>query len=185
MFNPIESAITFIASGITQEIRSKTQKSDHPLFVWSDPKKLAFLELVITSENLVHSFHRIAGGRAAPPLYTGTLSANWYVSGKTAAHKLICKRYKCSPPLVSTVHVFFLRNFEISTTIYFEIFLIQEWEYGHRLALYYIRTSQLRLHTLSGLVADDSLEDCTISLTFSAGRVPSSFSQRSKKKISY
>jgi acid phosphatase len=76
MYNPIVSPVTFIVSGITQEIRSKIQKPDHPLFVWSDPKKLAFLELVITSENLVYSFHRSAGGRAAPPLYTGTLSAN-------------------------------------------------------------------------------------------------------------
>lgn len=76
MYNPMFSPVTFIVSGITQEIRSKIQKPDHPLFVWSDAKKIAFLELVITSENLVYSFHRSAGGRAAPPLYTGTMKSN-------------------------------------------------------------------------------------------------------------
>jgi hypothetical protein len=76
MFNPELSSVTFLVSGITAESRSNKQKRDHPMFVWSQPQTLAFLELTISPERIVYSFHRSMGASDSPPMYSGAIHRN-------------------------------------------------------------------------------------------------------------
>ena len=76
MFNPEVSSVTFLVSGITAESRSNKQKRDHPMFVWSQPQTFAFLELTISPERIVYSFHRSMGAIDSPPMYSGAIHRN-------------------------------------------------------------------------------------------------------------
>jgi tartrate-resistant acid phosphatase type 5 len=74
MRGPQGSTTTFLVAGASSEQRPPyVTRPEHPMFVWSEPKHLAFLVLDFSLERLVFSFHRSTGGRDARPIYTGEI----------------------------------------------------------------------------------------------------------------
>ena len=75
MRGPDGGSTTFIVAGANSEQRPPYEtKPGHPMFVWSEPKHLAFLILDIIADRIVYSFHRSTGGRDARPIYTGEIA---------------------------------------------------------------------------------------------------------------
>ena len=73
LYSARHSPVTFIVSGATAELRSRIQKTEHPFFVWSEPQKLVFLQLVISKNEFRYNFHRSSGGVDREPIYSATI----------------------------------------------------------------------------------------------------------------
>lgn len=69
------SGPTFLVAGANAEPRPPfSTRRDHPMYVWSEPKHLAFLVLEISHDKIEYSFRRSTGGRDADPIYLGEIS---------------------------------------------------------------------------------------------------------------